>query len=107
VQLYYERVLRPAEKQHAPWATRVTDQMHTAFRQLDDALQRQPFDGRSAELDQALLSTAVAWHFAHSVVADVLPAADYPALQAFSAQAEALPEFKRAPHGETTYPQPG
>jgi glutathione S-transferase len=106
VQLYYERVLRPAEKQHAPWATRVTGQMTHAFRLLDESIAPRPLVLASARLDQAALSAAVAWYFARQVVPDVLPLDAFPALRALSAQAETRPEFRRAPHSEAVYPQP-
>jgi len=39
----------------------------------------------------------VAFRFTGSVVGDVVHAADYPTLSAFSARAEALPEFLALP----------
>jgi hypothetical protein len=36
-------------------------------------------------------------------VPDVVPAERYPMLSAFSQVAEALPEFRAAPHGDGTY----
>jgi glutathione S-transferase len=103
VQLFYERVLRPPEKQHEPWATRVTGQMNHAFRLLDESIAQRPLSP-SARLDQATLSAAVAWFFARQVVPDVLPQDACPALRELSAQAEVRPEFKAAAHGEGTYP---
>jgi glutathione S-transferase len=103
VQLVYERKLRPADKQHEPWATRVTGQMHHAFRLLDASIAQRPL-APSARLDQALISSAVAWFFARQLVPDVLPLDAYPALRDLSAQAEARPEFKAAAHGEAAYP---
>lgn len=106
VQLFYERVLRPPEKLHEPWATRVTGQMGHALRLLDEAIApRMP--APTARLDQALLSAAVAWYFARQVVPDVLPLDAYPALRDLSAQAEARPEFRAAAHGEAVYPVGG
>ena len=106
VQIVYERALRPAEKQHAPWVTRVTGQMHAALRLLDADVARRGLVARSDSLDQAVVTTAVAWTFAREVLQEAVSAADHPALQALSEQAEALPEFRRAPHGDATYPQP-
>lgn len=103
VQLVYERVLRPADKFHEPWATRVTVQMGHAFRLLDQAIApRMP--APTARLDQALLTATVAWTFARHLVPDVMPIDAYPALRDLSMQAEARPEFKAAAHGEATYP---
>ena len=49
------------------------------------------------------MTAAVTWHFTQAVLPDVVTAARYPALLAHSAQAERLPEFRAAPHGEATY----
>jgi glutathione S-transferase len=105
VQVFYERVLRPTDKQHEPWATRVTGQMHHAFRLLDESLAAQP-PVLGERLDQATLSAAVVWFFARQVVPDLVPLDAYPALRDLSAHAEHMPEFKRAPHGEAVYPRP-
>lgn len=107
VQIIYERGQRPPEKQHAPWVERVSGQLLAAFGALEQELQRQPLAATSATIDQAGVTTAIAWHFARQVVPDVVPAAEFPALAAFSAQAEALPEFRAAPHGAGTYGEPG
>ena len=106
VQFFYERVLRPPEKRHEPWVARVTGQMHHALRLLDETV-AQRLLGAGARLDQATLTSAVTWHFAHGVIPDVVSPADYPALQALSEQAEQRPEFKAAPHGEAPYPVSG
>jgi glutathione S-transferase len=103
VQIVYERGLRPAEKQHQPWMDRVTGQLLAACDGLEMALSRQPANATSAALDQAGVSTAVAWQFIQSMVADVVPAGRYPMLSAFTEIAEALPEFRAAPHGDSTY----
>jgi len=99
VQVLYERRLRPPEQQHAPWLTRVTGQMLAAFRLLEAELARAPL----ALDQQAGISSAVAWHFAVQTAADLLQLGDYPHLNALSAQAEVLPAFSAAPHGESTY----
>lgn len=98
VQIYYEHMLRPPEKRHAPWLDRVTTQLHSAARLLDDAVGRHPF--ATAHLDQAGISTAVAWQFVQRTLPEVLPAVAFPALAAWSDQAEALPVFRAAPHGD-------
>jgi glutathione S-transferase len=106
VQALYERNTRPAEKQHAPWVERVSGQMHEALRLLEADVVQRGLVARADSLDQAVVSTAVVWFFACSVLPDLLAPSDYPALQALSDQAEALPEFRRAPHSEAVYPQP-
>jgi glutathione S-transferase len=100
VQIVYERELRPADKQHQPWLDRVTGQLHAACQKLDDAVGRHPFAAAPARLDQAGVSTAVAWHFIQRMLPDVVQAEAFPALEAWSAQAEQTPAFKAAPHGE-------
>lgn len=105
VQIVYEHQTRPADKLHAPWLARVTGQLRAAFDLLEIELQRQPLDSSSAGITQAGVSTAVAWYFSNALHPDLLEAAAYPALRAFSAAAEQLPEFRAAPHGEGTYVQ--
>ena len=95
VQIVYERGLRPAEKQHAPWVTRVTGQLLAACDGLEQAM--------PTSMGQAGVSTAVAWEFIQKMVPDVVPAARFPQLVAFSKAAEALPAFAAAPHGDSTY----
>ena len=103
VQIVYEHGLRPAEKVHAPWLGRVTGQMQAAFGELEQALAARTPPQRSAELDQAGVTIAVAWHFARQMTPAEAPAERFPRLAAFSAAAEALPEFRAAPHGDLTY----
>ena len=102
VQIIYERSLRPPEKLHEPWVSRVTGQLLSAF----EALEREVAHGRlavtSATINQAGISAAVAWHFTQQMLPEIVPVHDYPALVALSTKAEALPEFVAAPHGEGT-----
>jgi hypothetical protein len=95
--------LRPAEKLHEPWVSRVTGQLLAAFEALESELVRRPLSVTSGAIDQAGITTAVAWHFTQMMLPEVVPASSYPALQAFSLQAEALPAFVAAPHGAGTY----
>jgi glutathione S-transferase len=103
VQIVYERKLRPAEKQHAPWVERVTGQLLAAYDALESSFRDQTPAVTSSTIDQAGITTAVAWKFAQEMVPDVVPAADYPALRAFAEKAEALAEFAAAPFGPSTY----
>lgn len=103
VQVYYERALRPTDKQHAPWVERVTLQLLAAFDGLERVYAGSPPTPDSATLMQPELTTAVVWHFARQTVPDAFDATRYPALAALSVAAEALPEFKAAPHGDGTY----
>ena len=100
VQIVYERHLRPAEKQHAPWVARVQGQMAAAFAALEAELARRPLACTSATIDQAGVSVAVAWFFVRAMLPELVSAAQHPALQALSEQAEPLPAFANAPHGE-------
>ena len=102
VQFIYEQTLRPAEKQHQPWLDRVHGQLLSACGALEAEVQRVPLAATSAGIDQAGVSCAVAWHFIQQMRPQLVPAADYPALQAYSLQAEQLPEFQAAPHGDGT-----
>jgi len=102
VQVLYERHLRPPERVHQPWLSRVTDQMQRAFQLLEAEVQARPLPMTHATASQAGVSVAVAWHFAEQMQPDLLEFAKFPALRELSARAEALPEFKAAPHGEGT-----
>jgi glutathione S-transferase len=107
VQIVYEHELRPSEKLHQPWVSRVTGQLLAAYGALEAELTHQPLVASRAGVDQAGVSTAIAWHFTQQMLPQVVVAANYPALQAFSRQAEALPEFVAAPHGTGTYRHAG
>lgn len=107
VQIVYERNLRPIEKQHQPWVSRVTGQLLAAFAGIEAALQRQPLAVTRRDIDQAGITTAVAWYFTQDLLPEVVSAANYPLLRDFSTRAEQLPEFLAAPHGDSTYRQAG
>ena len=107
VQIIYERNLRPPEKLHEPWVARVTGQLLAAFGALESELLRTPLAVTGSTIDQAGVSAAVAWHFTQMMLAEVVNAANYPALREFSFQAEQLPEFTAAPHGAGTYRHDG
>ncbi|WP_024301670.1 glutathione S-transferase [Pseudogulbenkiania sp. MAI-1] len=97
VQIVYERQLRPAEKRHQPWLERVEGQLLAAYGELERELARTPLAVSEEGIDQAGVTTAVAWGFTQLMLADVVKAADFPLLQAFSAQAEQLPAFVALP----------
>jgi glutathione S-transferase len=95
VQRQYERMLRPADKQHGPWVDRVMGQLTAGLSALDVEL---PGSGWIAdELGLADITVACAFGFTHSLLADVVDTGRYPNLGAFSARAEALPAFRSAP----------
>ena len=104
VQIFYERSTRPPEKRHEPWVARIVQQANAAFRELEPAAAR----AKPAQLTQgkwlqgerfnaADVAVACAWRFAQYYDAAEIPAAEYPALVAYSSRAEALPEFKATP----------
>lgn len=106
VQLYYERNLRPPQKQHEPWAQRVLGQMHAAYAELEAELARRP-PGGDRRIGAADVATAVTWHFTERVLPATVKDVAYPQLRALSAWAEQLPEFLAAPYGDGTFrPRP-
>ena len=107
VQIVYERGLRPPEKLHEPWVTRVTGQLLAAYGALEEEVARRPLALTSSAITQAGVSAAVAWHFTQQMLPEVVPAASHPSLVAFCAKAEALPQFRAAPHGDSTYRHDG
>jgi len=102
VQIVYEHELRPPEKQHGPWLTRVEGQLLATYSALEQAVVRQPLAATSDTLTQAGVSCAVAWHFTQNMLPETVRPADHPALQAHSTRAEQLAEFLAAPHGAST-----
>jgi glutathione S-transferase len=107
IQIIYERGLRPPEKLHEPWVTRVTGQLLAAYGALEEEVARRPLAVSSSAITQAGVSAAVAWHFTQQMLPEVVPAASFPSLVAFSSKAEALPEFRAAPHGDSTFRHDG
>jgi glutathione S-transferase len=102
VQIVYERSLRPAEKQHAPWLDRVHTQMMAALAALDAEIAQHPLAADEAALTQAGLSAAIVWRFMQIKLDTPVADATCPALAAHSARCEALPAFAATPTEETT-----
>jgi glutathione S-transferase len=100
VAIIYERTQRPKELQHPPWLKRVDQQLRSAL----DVLEAFVGDGSEwiigGEITQADITTAVAWRFTQYSVPRRISPDDYPGLAAFSARAEALPEFLACPLDE-------
>ncbi|WP_367375111.1 glutathione S-transferase [Pseudomonas lini] len=96
VQLYYERNLRPAQIQYAPWVERVEGQLAAAYSALERELEKQPLkiDGSIA---QDGITLAVAWSFTNLVVPDQVEAAQFPRISAFTEYAEGLEVFVGTP----------
>ena len=97
VQIVYEHNLRPSEKVHGPWVDRVHSQLLAAVEALEAEWKEVPLPLDAGELTQAGVSVAVAWGFIQLMVADRVPAADYPRLVAYSVAAEQLGVFCETP----------
>ena len=97
VQLVYEKNLRPQDKQHQPWIDRVTMQLRAACTELEAKLHVSEFELKPVTLTQPFITSAVVWQFIQSMLADIVPANEFPRLQALSEYAEALPEFLAFP----------
>jgi len=96
-QLIYETKRRPAELQHPPWIERLEGQLRGAV----DLLETEVGDGDSwlfaSGVSQADITAAIAWRFVQHILAEKIPANDYPGLVNFSSRAEALAEFIACP----------
>lgn len=96
VQTVYERNLRPEAAQYEPWLERVRGQLLAAYAGLENEVRRrQP--AFSEACNQAAITAAVAWQFTQSMLADIVPAAEHPALVGLSARMEHTPEFLKYP----------
>ena len=97
----YETEMRPREFQYQSWLDRMHEQARTAFTWLEQAvaeIEDGPwFFGQA--ISQADITTAVAWRFSQLKTPTLVTAETCPALAAFSARAEALPEFEACPIG--------
>lgn len=95
-QLIYETKQRPEDVQHAPWIDRLNQQLAGAL----DLMEASVGDGSAwffgDEISQADITAAIGWRFVQHTLSRI-SAADYPGLVAFSARAEALPQFKACP----------
>lgn len=99
-QIVYERGLRPAEKQHAPWVERVTGQLLAAYGALEAELAARPLVLAGVP-GQAALTTAVAWTFSQLMLPSIVEAGRFPYLVAHATAAEALPVFQAIPCDDT------
>jgi len=97
VQHLYETSLRPADKQYEPWLERVRSQLDAAWALLEPAAAKAAPWLLGESLTQADVTLAVAWRFNQYAQPGLTDASRYPALAAFSARAEALPEFLAYP----------
>ena len=100
-QLVYETVHRPEESQHAPWIERIEQQLQGAVELMEASVAASNQAGYhwllGNEICQADVTTAIAWRFTQHIDRVRLVPEDFPALAAYSAQAESLPEFIACP----------
>ena len=101
VAIIYETTQRPAQLIHQPWVDRVHVQLRGALDLLESAIEKTNAAGtrwlHGEEPCQADITVAIMWRFTQHVNDVQVGPADYPALAAFSARAEALPEFLACP----------
>jgi glutathione S-transferase len=97
VQIVYEKEQRPADKRHDPWLLRVVGQANAAFGELERAAGKPRPWLQGEKFNAADVAVACAWRFGQYYDAAEVPAANYPALVAYSKRAEALPEFASTP----------
>lgn len=100
VQIVYEHGVRPPEKLHTPWLDRITGQLNAAYADLEAELARAPLAVDAQHIEQAGVATAIAWEFTQQMVPRSVPAVQFARVAAFSAEAEALPAFRAAPHSD-------
>ena len=97
-QRIYELKVRPEEYRYAPWLSRLDEQLGAAIDAMETAAS---CDGNrwlvGAQLTQADVTTAVAWRFIAHAAPDAARGTPRPALDAFGARAESLPEFLACP----------
>jgi len=94
VSIVYEGFFRPDQMRHQPWVDRVSTQMKTAYRQLEQAVADDWFTG--GPVLQPAITSAVAWRFSRHMVGEYLSKADHPRLAALSARAEETAAFRAA-----------
>ena len=93
VQFFYERSLRPKEKQHQPYLDRVRGQLLQAYGVLERDKARHSAWFGGSRLMQPDVTVAVSWRFARFVMPEIVTDAEFPRLAAHSARAETLPAF--------------
>lgn len=96
VQMVYERNLRPVEAQYEPWLARIRGQLLAAYAGLEEEIQLRPWVFAQSK-SQAAITSAIAWQFTQSMLAELVPASDYPGLLELSERMEDMPEFLKYP----------
>ena len=97
VQFHYERVLRPADRQHEPWAERVRGQLFAGL----EALEREINAGKGWLFEDRMLlpdiTLATAFAFTQGYLSDIVDKTRFGAIASLSARAEDSREFRAAP----------
>ncbi len=96
VQLHYERMLRPPERQHEPWRQRVSDQLDHGLKALEAEAPAAGWVGGEG-IGHADIAIACMVGFTKDQFPEQFDTTSCPCLLAHSARAEALPEFRAAP----------
>ncbi len=97
VQFHYERVLRPPEKRHEPWAERVRGQLSAGLGALELEINGGKgwlFEDRMTLADITLATT---FAFTQGYLSDIVDRTRYAAVARLSALAEETAEFHAAP----------
>ena len=100
-QIVYELHLRPVEKQHAPWLTRVRTQLLSALMALDEEIGREPAIAEERALTNGAIAAAIAWRFMQVKLDEPIVDDVCPRLAAHTARVEAFPAFAATPVEET------
>lgn len=96
VQLVYEQMLRPKEKQHQAWIDRVRQQLHDCYSLLEQELKQATLGDRSDNIRQTGITTACSWYFTQNMLPGIISSLDFPLLATYSDKVERLPEFQAA-----------
>jgi glutathione S-transferase len=97
VQIVYEKNQRPAHLRYGPWLDRIVGQANAAYGELEKAAPKSGAWLQGGRFNAADVVVACAWRFGQFYNAAEVPAANYPALVAYSKRAEMLPEFISTP----------
>ncbi len=81
----------------------MTGQVLAAYGVLEAELGGKPLAASRDKIDQAGITTAIAWEFTQQMIPREVKREKFPRLSAHSAACERLAEFAAAPHGEGTY----
>jgi len=98
VQMVYEHHQRPRTKMHRPWLDRIRLQAEAGLQQLEKSALAANEWLQGERLCASDLAVACLWRFSQYYLDETaIDASRFPALVAFSARAEALPEFASTP----------